>query len=105
MNSHLHPIFAQIINALPSCQLSRNAVTLGNFGSPLMVTDRGTGFLDRARDELHLAFGILELRGPVPMRPATTQEAREFFLHRAATRNEQTAYYDRKDARGESTGD
>ncbi len=104
MSAHVHTLFAQIINALPACQLSRNA-TLGNFGSPLVVTEKGTGFLDRARDELHLAFGILELRGAVSMRAATPQEAREFFLNRSATRAELTAYYDRKDAEGQNTGD
>ncbi len=79
-------------------------IALGNFGSPLVETDRGTGFWDRARNEIHAAFGIV--CGPFAyVRPATTEEAREFFSRRSATRAELTAYYDRKDAAGQNTGD
>lgn len=77
-----------------------NPTALGNFGSPLVETDKGLGFWDRARNELHLTFGIV--CGPFAFaRPATTDEAREFFARRAATRSELTAYYDRKTFTGD----
>ncbi len=97
-------MFAQIVNALPACQLSRNA-HLGRFGSPLVVmADGEMGFFNRERNELHCAHSILELRGRVPLRPATTEEAREFYLDRAVSRQLRREAYERQEARG-YTGD
>ncbi len=71
--------------------------------SPLVVTDRGTGFFDGVRRELRTHTGLVKaLPSAQTMRPATESEARDFFTFRAAHARDMVAYYNRP---GAYTGD
>lgn len=78
-----------------------NPSAMGNFGSPIVATERGVGFLDRARGELRLPFGVHVSPALLFIRPATAEEAREFFETRMAVKRTMTAYYDRKTFTGD----
>lgn len=73
--------------------------------SRLVVTEHGTGFMDEKRREMRTAFGIHVAPEPQDVRPATKEEAMQFFAARGAFRAGMTEYYNRADARGASTGD
>lgn len=68
--------------------------------SPLVVTEHGTGFLTQ-QGELRKSFGTHVSPAPNHVRPATAEEARDFFRRRIATRRDLGAYY----ARATYTGD
>lgn len=66
---------------------------LSGICSQLCVTEFGTGFLDVRTRELRKAFGVHVAPEPQNVRPATEQEAREFFRDRATINQELCAWY------------
>ncbi len=70
--------------------------------SPLVVTEHGTGFLCARTRELRKAFGVHVSPVPRDIRPATEDEARAFFTHRAGISADLSAFYARP---GVNSGD
>ena len=64
--------------------------------SSLVVTEYGTGFWCAHRRELRKSFGIHVAPEPQHVRPATADEAAQFFRDRRAVSDELIRYYDRK---------
>jgi hypothetical protein len=73
--------------------------------SPLVSTDFGVGFWDERTRTLRKSHAVHVAPEPREIRPATAEEARDFFRARAFHRAELTRHYDRADRLSISIGD